>query len=351
MSKTLLAFVILSLAIFNTAAAQGGAQNVEAAEADRLNAEVLKLYREAKYDEALPVAKRVVELREKAFGPDDVKVAYALTNLGNVYRLKGLNREAEPVFERALAVMEKRGQAETDVAADLHAQLGLIDLDAGKFKEGEPHLRRALEIKEKLYGAESPRAVTPLLNLADVSFLRRQPEQAYAFLGRALDILMRQPPAKDEETVKRLKRYYCPLMGAGEAESKELTDQLGKVIWKLNKPEEFARVEEQEQKRKEREARGELRIVEGGVLNGRSISKPAPSYPNAAKQQHVSGMVVVEIVVDETGKVIKAEALCGHPVLADASVEAARRARFTPTLLSGMPVKVSGVITYRFVLQ
>ncbi len=351
MLKTVLALLVLCFTTADAAAAQGAN---DAAEADRLNAEVIQLFRAGKYDEALPLAKRVVELREKALGGADVKLAYALTNLGNIYRVKGLNRDAAPLFERALAVSEKGGAGETDLAADLQMQLGLIDLDAGRFKEGEPHLRRALAIKEKLYGAESPRVVTALTNLADVNFLRRQTEQAHSFLGRALTILERQPPAKDAEMAKRLNRYYCALAGSDEAENKELSGQLGKVIWKLTEPEKFAEFEKREQERKARAAAGgdeEMLMTRGGVLNGRAVSKPQPSYPDAAKRQGVSGTVVVQITVDETGKVVKAEALCGHPVLARESEDAALRARFTPTLLSGVPVKVSGVITYRFILQ
>jgi protein TonB len=60
---------------------------------------------------------------------------------------------------------------------------------------------------------------------------------------------------------------------------------------------------------------------------------------------------VVKIVVDEQGKVVKAESICGHRLLTGAAEDAARAARFTPTLLLGQPVKVSGYITYNFVLQ
>jgi protein TonB len=56
-------------------------------------------------------------------------------------------------------------------------------------------------------------------------------------------------------------------------------------------------------------------------------------------------------MVDETGKVIKSEAICGHPLLQKAAAEAAAAARFTPTLLHGQPVKVTGIISYNFVLQ
>lgn len=67
MMKSILTLIILSLATLNVSAAQDTGKG-EAAEAGRLNAEVLKLYREGKYDEALPVAKRVLELREKQLG-------------------------------------------------------------------------------------------------------------------------------------------------------------------------------------------------------------------------------------------------------------------------------------------
>jgi len=92
-------------------------------------------------------------------------------------------------------------------------------------------------------------------------------------------------------------------------------------------------------------------IVSGGVLNGRAISKPQPAYPPIAKAARASGTVTVQIVVDESGRVISASAVSGHPLLQQAAVSAARNARFSPTLLSGQPVKVSGVITYNFVLQ
>ncbi|MFL6335236.1 MAG: energy transducer TonB [Pyrinomonadaceae bacterium] len=92
-------------------------------------------------------------------------------------------------------------------------------------------------------------------------------------------------------------------------------------------------------------------IVSGGVLNGKAISKPQPTYPPIAKAARAAGTVTVQIVVDESGRVISASAVSGHPLLQQAAVAAARQARFSPTLLSGQPVKVSGVITYNFVLQ
>lgn len=91
--------------------------------------------------------------------------------------------------------------------------------------------------------------------------------------------------------------------------------------------------------------------ISGGVLNNKAISKPVPRYPDSAKAARVSDTVTVQVVVDETGEVIAAKAIAGHPLLEHAAVKAAYQARFTPTLLSGQPVKVSGILTYNFVFQ
>jgi len=94
-----------------------------------------------------------------------------------------------------------------------------------------------------------------------------------------------------------------------------------------------------------------LKPVSGGVLNGKALSLPAPTYPELARRMHTAGLVEVEVVVDENGKVISARALGGPPSLREASVQAAFRARFSPTKLSGQPVKITGQINYNFTLQ
>ena len=91
--------------------------------------------------------------------------------------------------------------------------------------------------------------------------------------------------------------------------------------------------------------------ISGGVLNGKAISLPKPAYPPIARQAHASGTVVVQVTIDENGGVISARAISGHPLLQGVAVAAARGARFSPTKLSGQPVKVTGVITYNFVAQ
>lgn len=94
-----------------------------------------------------------------------------------------------------------------------------------------------------------------------------------------------------------------------------------------------------------------LKPVSGGVLNGTALSLPPPSYPDTARRMRVGGVVAVDVVLDETGKVISATATSGPALLRDVAVQAALKARFSPTKLSGQPVKVTGVINYKFALS
>ena len=91
--------------------------------------------------------------------------------------------------------------------------------------------------------------------------------------------------------------------------------------------------------------------VSPGVIIAKVIELPKPAYPELAKRAGVQGPVNVQILIDETGKVLSAQPVKGSPLLIPAAVNAARRARFTPTMLGGQPVKIQGVITYNFVLQ
>lgn len=89
--------------------------------------------------------------------------------------------------------------------------------------------------------------------------------------------------------------------------------------------------------------------ISGGVLNGKATSLPKPPYPAAARAVRASGAVSVQVLISESGSVISASAVSGHPLLRQAAESAARGARFSPTMLSGQAVKVSGIITYNFV--
>ncbi len=83
-------------------------------------------------------------------------------------------------------------------------------------------------------------------------------------------------------------------------------------------------------------------------MNGKARNLVTPSYPAAAKAVRASGAVNVQVTIDEAGNVISANATSGHPLLKVAAEQAARASKFSPTQLSGQPVKVTGIIIYNF---
>jgi TonB family protein len=93
------------------------------------------------------------------------------------------------------------------------------------------------------------------------------------------------------------------------------------------------------------------KVVSKGPITGLALLLPKPPYPPIAKQAGANGPVNVQVLIDETGKVVSAKAVSGHPLLRAAAQQAAYGARFSPTRLGDQPVKVSGVITYNFLLQ
>lgn len=91
-------------------------------------------------------------------------------------------------------------------------------------------------------------------------------------------------------------------------------------------------------------------IISFGVINSKAINIPKPEYPEAAKAAKVSGEVQVAVIVGETGDVIWARVKTGHPLLQAAVKKVVCQAGFKPIMLSGKPVAVHGIITYKFVL-
>jgi hypothetical protein len=85
--------------------------------------------------------------------------------------------------------------------------------------------------------------------------------------------------------------------------------------------------------------------IAGGMLNGKAIYLPIPEVPAG----EATGVVLVQVLIDEQGAVVDAKAVSGPQHLQPAAVAAARLARFTPTLLLGEPVRVSGTLSYNFV--
>ena len=87
------------------------------------------------------------------------------------------------------------------------------------------------------------------------------------------------------------------------------------------------------------------------VLQGKVIERRVPIYPELARRIRLQGDVAVEVIISPQGRVESVRAVSGHPMLTQTALDAARAWRFEPTLLNGVPVRVTGVITFIFKLN
>jgi TonB family protein len=75
----------------------------------------------------------------------------------------------------------------------------------------------------------------------------------------------------------------------------------------------------------------------------RAKVKVQPEYPDLARRMELSGVVKIEVTVAPNGSVKSARVVGGHPVLAGAALDAARKWRFEPA-----PTESSGIIEFKF---
>ena len=134
--------------------------------AKSLNQQLIKLYRQGRYSEAITIAEKALAIDEKALGPVHRDVATSLNNLAMLYVSLGDYAKAEPLYKRSLAIREKAlGPDHSDVAQSLNNLAGLYD-SLGDYAKAEPLYKRSLTIREKALGPDHPDVAASLNNLA-----------------------------------------------------------------------------------------------------------------------------------------------------------------------------------------
>lgn len=150
------------------------------------------------YDEARPLLREALDLRERQPGSGDLELAETLGRLGALAHRSGVG-DPIPFFERALALRERRqGSSVPEVAAALN-ELGTALAAKGRFDEAEATLERAAAVQERLWGDRDPRLAKTLHNLAGIAFYRDRLDDAERYLQRALAIREAVLPADDLE--------------------------------------------------------------------------------------------------------------------------------------------------------
>jgi|tagenome__1003787_1003787.scaffolds.fasta_scaffold20649198_2 protein TonB len=95
---------------------------------------------------------------------------------------------------------------------------------------------------------------------------------------------------------------------------------------------------------------GPIRVSEL-VQAPRKLVDARPVYPDIARQARVEGTVVLEAILDRTGRVDQLRVVRSIPLLDQPAIDAVRQWRYTPSTLNGQPVAVLMTITIRFTLQ
>lgn len=308
----------------------------ELTEAERLNARVVHLYGEKKYEEALPLAERALAIREEKLGGEHMLVAISLTNLAGIYVSKEKYGAAQKLYERALGIYGKNPAPYLQKIRAVNDTLSLLYRKDREFDKLEKLLVNDLALKEKHFGLEHDEVIKSLFLLGKFYEVREDYGKAEPVVRRILSLTEKQQGREDFDTVAAMRRLACLLNKMDKTkEAKSLEVEATEIYDR-----EFAKIKDSIKP-----------ATSAGVLNGRAVSKPQPAYPAIALRDRAQGTISVFIVVDEVGEVISACSMQGHPELRRASEQAAFAARFTPTLLRGKPVRVTGVITYNFVLR
>ncbi len=291
-------------------------------QAAELTVLMVELYRQGKYQEALPLARRVVEIREAILGPKDEPLRNGWRNLAEVNLALGKHSDARIWMERLIQASEEFTPDDPG-RIRLLQKLAVIQFEIGKSEKVETAYLESTKLAERLFGAVSLELAHALILLGDFYRYTSEFKKAELVYERILSIREKLNSSEGASALHEVfVRYACVLRKRGKEQEALSVESKGS---------ETAR-----------------RVSQDQVLNGVAISLPAPVYTFEARTARASGVVIVKVVIDETGRVVFACATKGHRELVQSSENAAYQAKFSPTKVSGQPTRVTGVITYNY---
>jgi TonB family protein len=307
MKTGLILLFAIALSVVGQQRQPDGAAAAELAKAHELTAELIKLYAAKKYKEALPLARTVLEIRQRLLSPDDDSLGRAYTNLGEIYFELDKDKEAEESLTRALDIYQSHPGRNGMAISKTLDRLGYLRFRKRDYSGADSLYVRSLELMESELGRTNPETIKAMKNFACLNL--------FAASNQRSPSNQRIPENTSDPNYKLRARASCWL----HSSDKDCANT------------DFTGLAQQE------------------ILNGKALRLVQPSYPIEASRQGHSGYVYIGIVINEQGKVTGANPLCGgYPELNQAGVEAARASKFTPTILNGQAVKVTGTIIYRF---
>jgi tetratricopeptide (TPR) repeat protein len=169
-----------------------------------LNQRVNQLIEQGKYQEAIPIAERAVEVAKHTLGPDHPKTADALNDLGFIFQKIGNYAKAEPLYQEALQIRQKvLGPEHPDTANSLN-NLASLYWAMGEYVKAEPLLKEALGIRQKVFGSGHPDTAQSLNNLAELYQAMGEYAKAEPLLQEALRIRQKVLGSENPDTAVSL---------------------------------------------------------------------------------------------------------------------------------------------------
>ncbi|MCA2645877.1 MAG: tetratricopeptide repeat protein [Microcystis sp. M069S2] len=167
-------------------------RDIALAEAERLNQQVIQLYQQGKYNEAIPLAEQALAIRKKVLGDNHPDTAQSLNNLAELYTVQGRYSEAEPLYKQALAIIKQQlGDNHPYTATSLN-NLALLYQSQGRYSEAEPLYKEALAIRKQQLGDNHPDTAASLNNLAELYRVQGRYSEAEPLYKQALAIWKKQ---------------------------------------------------------------------------------------------------------------------------------------------------------------
>jgi tetratricopeptide (TPR) repeat protein len=323
------AVVLLTGLLFSTAfLSQSPQESPELKEATELTERATKLLNEGKADEAIPLAKRALQIREKLLPPTDLKISISLNYLGNAYARKGDYSAAAQALDRLLKILEGRfGAEDVNLLPTLNRLAVVYNLNDNERKAEEVY-QRVLVIREKVFGVDSAEVAQTCYDLGELYRKRGDFARSLSNYKRSLLIYGRLSGIDTPDFERVSKGFYC-------------------LHHQSEKPEPLAAF--MEIRRQLDPQRSMLLNLEH--LESRAMKVVQPEYPPEARERRLSGTVYLWLELDDEGNVASATDMCqGPPYLIEAALKAALKSRFRASKItvSGVPVKIKGIMSYRF---
>src|SRR5271166_1764485 len=228
-------FVLLALGVWILACPASQSDDDEFTSLDQ---QVQTLFKQGKYQEAIPLAEKAVELAKRVYGPQHPNTATSLTNLGGLYKVIGEYAKAEPLLQEALRIRQKVLGPEHPATAGSLNNLALLYQAMGEYAKAEPLYQEALRICKKVRGPEHPDTAGSLNNLALLYQATGEYAKAEPLLQEALRIRQKVLGPEHPDTAQSLNNLALLYKDMGEyAKAEPLYQEALRIRQKVLGPE------------------------------------------------------------------------------------------------------------------